>query len=145
MTLTFPMVADTVGEFLREFSLFNTDDKSTQTLRVTMQVMHYPLPPTQTLRLRQAYSSRSPRRIRGKVRALRRCATLTMQVVPGSMSTRSILVFDERGSNGTAAAQPPLAQATNRTWMVAGADAKYLVYPFDEYGNRLQGGELLQV
>jgi hypothetical protein len=68
-----------------------------------------------------------------------------MQVVPGSMSTRSILVFDERGSNGTAAAQPPLAQATNRTWMVAGADAKYLVYPFDEYGNRLQGGELLQV
>jgi hypothetical protein len=44
MTLTFPMVADTVGEFLREFSLFNTDDKSTQTLRVTMQVMHYPLP-----------------------------------------------------------------------------------------------------
>ena len=61
------------------------------------------------------------------------------------MSSRSVLVFDERGSNGTAAAQPPLAQATNRTSVVAGADAKYLVYPLDEYGNELEGGELLQV
>jgi hypothetical protein len=39
MTVTLPMVADTVGEFLREFSLFNSDDKSTQTLSVTMQVL----------------------------------------------------------------------------------------------------------
>lgn len=61
------------------------------------------------------------------------------------MSSRSILVFDERGSNGTDAVQPPLDQATDRLSVVAGADAKYLVYPLDEYGNQLEGGELLQV
>jgi hypothetical protein len=118
VTLSFPAVADRIGEFLREFSLFNSDDKSTQTISVTMRV------------------------------------------VPGSMSSVSALVFDERrGDDDDAAA------AGNRTTQVragefelfrivsncfelfffarttqvrAGEDAHYLVFPMDEYGNRLQ-------